>query len=276
MATAQLGPQLSNSGILAHLRDFEEIAAQEVALEVAYSDWPHGADLDRVREAIMIRHFDRSAPAEDALLQTHSLEWKYYAISQDAIRCEPGEWIDEPDDTAPQFMVVKAACAPALLARLGNFGLALFDGLKIVGPLGCKAMGGDDTSAHGFAVARNMWRAAGVRGGTPTHTTLDVGLWMTMPDNYSFRAVWRDSVLGASVRHLTLMRTWRGVFRAVLSLLALLKLAMERSYSPGGAGYKRARAEFEAIGTSAVGPGAARSRKPITRAATSAARASGR
>lgn len=49
-----------------------------------------------------------------------------------------------------------------------------------------------------------------------------------------------------TARHLALMRKLRAAARIVAPLLGLYRVVLEKTYAPRGAGYKRARDDFEA------------------------------
>ena len=56
-----------------------------------------------------------------------------------------------------------------------------------------------------------------------------------------------DEYREAMARHQRLMRLWRGIGRCIAPLREAQARAASRAYAPHGAGYKRARDEFESL-----------------------------
>ena len=67
--------------------------------------------------------------------------------------------------------------------------------------------------------------------------------WICM-DEEDLDDVWPEFF--PTARHLALMRKLRAAARIVAPLLGLYKAVLEKTYAPSGAGYKRARDNFEA------------------------------
>ena len=113
-----------------------------------------------------------------------------------------------------------------------------------------------DDLHEGAALACRLWQAGLSRGGLvlrggPYNAAdgapegLQGFTWMRMPDEEAIDGLWTPTFLHPSSRHLTLMRKLRTAARVAAPLLSLHREAIERSYAPSGAGYKRAREEFE-------------------------------
>ena len=68
--------------------------------------------------------------------------------------------------------------------------------------------------------------------------------WIYM-DEEDLDDVWPEFF--PTARHLALMRKLRAAARIVAPLLGLYKAVLEKTYAPSGAGYKRARDDFEAL-----------------------------
>jgi len=113
---------------------------------------------------------------------------------------------------------------------------------------------------EGAAVARRVWHLALNQGGRCAMLSTKAAMdpydetgegavndarepWICM-DEDDLDDVWRSFF--PTARHLALMRKLRAAVRIVAPLLGLYKAVLEKTYAPSGAGYKRARDNFEA------------------------------
>ena len=136
----------------------------------------------------------------------------------------------------------------------------------------CHALGYEFVGepSEGAAVARRLWNTALNLGGSVrpqprralrlqksyyqggrihTGEPLSVvkGLvWMRMPDEDAMNELWCREHVMPSARLLALMRKLRAAASVAGKLVVLYKAVLEKSYAPSGAGYKRAREDFEA------------------------------
>jgi hypothetical protein len=113
---------------------------------------------------------------------------------------------------------------------------------------------------EGAAVARRAWHLALNQGGRCAMLSTKAAMdpddetgegaendarepWIYM-DEEDLDDVWPSFF--PTARHLALMRKLRAAARIVAPLLGLYKAVLEKTYAPSGAGYKRARDDFEA------------------------------
>ena len=201
--------------------------------------------------ALAMRDHTEDESTEDAALAaSHATQWYYFAI-----RCT------EPRQRHQKLAVIKARSpAPcyALIIKMLSLGAEMSQAshgatFAPIVLLGASIDPGNDDLREGAAVARRLWHAGLSRGGTVLSREsghrppqgLQAFTWMRMPDEAAMDGLWTATFLHPSSRHLALMRTLRTAARAAAPLLALHREAIERSYAPSGAGYKRAREEFE-------------------------------
>ena len=114
---------------------------------------------------------------------------------------------------------------------------------------------------EGAAVARRAWHLALNQGGRCAMLSTKAAMdpddetgegaekdarepWIYM-DEEDLDDVWPEFF--PTARHLALMRKLRAAARIVAPLLGLYKAVLEKTYAPSGAGYKRARDDFEAL-----------------------------
>jgi hypothetical protein len=250
--------------VFAHIEVLESHANEELWEGVCYASLPlpfgkpfdsHKAEefFPTICEALGMRDHAKDESKEDAALAAcHATQWYYFAI-----RCT------EPGQHHQKLAVIKARSPVpclALIIKMLSLGAevsqishgATFAPIVL---LGASIDSRNDDLHEGAAIARRLWHAGLSRGGTvlrePDHAAdgapqgLQGFTWMRMPDEAAMDGLWMATFLHPSSRHLALMRTLRTAARIAAPLLSLHREAIERSYAPSGAGYKRAREEFE-------------------------------
>ena len=246
--------------VFAHIEALEQHANEELWEGVCYASLPlpFGKPFDRnkaedffptIFEALGVRDHTKDESTEDAALAAcHAAQWYYFAL-----RCT------EPGQQRHQKLAVIKARSPvpclALIIKMLRIGAemsqvphgATFAPIVL---LGASIDPRNDDLHEGAAIARRLWHAGLSRGGTVLREP-DQGpqgfTWMRVPDEAAMNGLWTATFLHPSSRHLALMHTLRTVARVAAPLLSLHREAIERSYAPSGAGYKRAREEFESF-----------------------------
>ena len=257
--------------VLAHIEVLESHANDEIWEGVSYATLPlpFGTAFDVARAedfyptiigALGMRdHAAQDESMEDtALAARHSTQWYYFAL-----RCT------EPGRRHEKLAVIKArspAPCHALVIKMLGLSPEVSPGATFapIVLLGASTGPRYDDLQEGAAIARRLWRAGLSRGGsvlsqatsgvlpgaTPQgtalqHAALQGFTWMRMPSEGAMDGLWTATFLHPSARHLALMRKLLTASRVAAPLLSLHKEAIEKSYAPSGAGYKRAREEFE-------------------------------
>ena len=247
--------------VFAHIEALEQHANEELWEGVCYAALPlpfgtaFGAGkaedfYPTIKEALGMRdHEAQDESEQDAALATrHTIQWYYFAV-----RCS------EPGQPYQKFAVIKAR-TPCLALVIKMLGLSAEIAREVahgatfapVVLLGASIGPCCDDLREGAAIARRLWRAGRSRGGhtlpTPhgeTNAALHGFSWMIMPDEAAMHGLWTATFLHPSARHLALMRKLQLASRVAAPFLQLHKESLEKLYAPSGAGYKRARDEFE-------------------------------
>lgn len=250
--------------VFAHIEVLESHANEELWEGVCYAslplpfgkpfDSPRGEDFfPTIVEALGMRDHTKDESTEDAVLAAcHATQWYYFAL-----RCT------EPGQRHQKLAVIKARSPVpclALIIKMLGLGTAMSQishgtTFAPIVLLGASIDSHNDDLHEGAAIARRLWRAGLSRGGAVLRGSdhaadgapqgLQGFTWMSIPDEAVLNGLWTATFLHPSSRHLALMRTLRTAARVAAPLLSLHREAIERSYAPSGAGYKRAREEFE-------------------------------
>ena len=243
--------------VFAHIEALEQHANEELWEGVCYASLPlpFGKPFDRnkaedffpsIFEALGMRDHTKDESTEDAALAAcHAVQWYYFAL-----RCT------EPGQRHQKLAVIKARspvpCLALIIKMLRTEVSQVSHGATFapIVLLGASIDPRNDDLHEGAAIARRLWHAGLSRGGTVLREP-DQGpqgfTWMRVPDEAAMDGLWTATFLHPPSRHLALMRTLRTVARVAAPLLSLHREAIERSYAPSGAGYKRAREEFESF-----------------------------
>ena len=243
--------------VFAHIEVLESHANEELWEGVCYAslplpfgkpfDSPRGEDFfPTIVEALGMRDHTKDESTEDAVLAAcHATQWYYFAL-----RCT------EPGQRHQKLAVIKARspvpCLALIIKMLRTEVSQVSHGATFapIVLLGASIDPRNDDLHEGAAIARRLWHAGLSRGGTVLREP-DQGpqgfTWMRVPDEAAMNGLWTATFLHPPSRHLALMRTLRTVARVAAPLLSLHREAIERSYAPSGAGYKRAREEFESF-----------------------------
>jgi len=246
--------------VFEHIKRLNDHSADEICNGVDYLCLPmpfcededyHAEEYYPIfKKALGLRHHEvDDSPKDLALSVRHSTEWYYFAVRVDR----------------RTFTIVKARSpspCPALVARMLKIGGDIYgseDMIFILLSTPCEAHGSRDAGEpqEGQGIARRLWHAALCRGGSVTTRAKKFRCsgsrlarvkdltWMRMPGRRVMDALWTEYMLCPPPRHLALMRKLRAASSIVAPLLKLYEEVREKAYAPDGAGYKRARDEFE-------------------------------
>ena len=260
-------PELTEAHVFQSIADLETQADEEIREGITYCNFWLGEGFDGrkadyepvIKRALGIRHFAvEDSPEDRAFAERHSTSWYYFIVRP----------------TPDRFTIIKARSpspCPSFVLQMAGITDAYYRAMdevmdeeeiedrQVFTLCGTEAEEGAEPQ-EGAAVARRAWHLALNQGGRCAMLSTKAAIdpddetgegaendarepWICM-DEDDLDDVWRSFF--PTARHLALMRKLRAAALIVAPLLGLYKAVLEKTYAPSGAGYKRARDDFEA------------------------------
>ena len=261
------GREFTEAHVFQRIQQLENQAEEELAEGITYCQFWLGegfggrkADYEPViKRALGIRHFAvEDSPEDRAFAERHSTSWYYFIVRPTPDRFTiikarspspcPGFVLQVAGLTDVYHMHERKKYEEEIEHRLVFTVCSTEPDERGVEP------------KEGAAVARRAWHLALNQGGRCAMLSTKAAMdpddetgegaendakepWICM-DEEDLDDVWPEFF--PTARHLALMRKLRAAARIVAPLLGLYKAVLEKTYAPSGAGYKRARDDFEA------------------------------
>ena len=262
------GREFTEAHVFQKISELENQAEEELAEGITYCQFWLGevlggrkADYEPViKRALGIRHFAvEDSPEDRAFAERHSTSWYYFFVRPTPDRFTiifkarstspcPGFVLQVAGLTDVYHMHERKKYEEEIEHRLVFTVCSTEPDERGVEP------------QEGAAVARRAWHLALNQGGRCAMLSTKAAIdpddetgegaendarepWICM-DEEDLDDVWPEFF--PTARHLALMRKLRAAARIVAPLLGLYKAVLEKTYAPSGAGYKRARDDFEA------------------------------